>query len=88
MCVFDLWNENGQSLIDEIRDLVEVRQAHAAFPAEMEQEEYAQRREQLFDSIVNDEDIGNDIEEAVIQRRGRRVALTKTLGEANRLTDT
>eukprot|EP00973_Karenia_brevis_P075301 10461445-Karenia_brevis.AAC.1 len=49
------------------------RAAKTAFPAEMRaEEEFEEReegREELFDSIADDEDIGDDTEDVLIQER-------------------
>eukprot|EP00973_Karenia_brevis_P014147 1924216-Karenia_brevis.AAC.1 len=60
-------------LIELIQNTKIDQVAKAAFPAEMRaEEEFEEReegREEFFDAIVEDEDIGDDSEEALIQER-------------------
>ena len=71
-CYNDLYDEGvvGQ-LIAQLEDSMAQELAMTAFPAEMAQEEQLENEEEnnFLDSIVADEDIGNDVDEQLIQER-------------------
>ena len=46
-----------------------LNQARCAFPAEMEQEEAEEDRQKTFDCIADDEGVGDDVDEALLQER-------------------
>ena len=58
-----------ENLLKQISNVVADKLAKQAFPAELEQEEAEDKSEDFFDRIVDDEDIGNDEEELLIQER-------------------
>ena len=69
-CVQDLEDEaTVRVLLDQINEVKTSCDARHAFPAEMEAEEAEEREPEFFDSIEDDEDIGNDTEELLVQER-------------------
>ena len=71
-CYEDLHDE---SVVGQLLQQVEGSMAHelaiSAFPAEMAQEEQLENEDDnnFLDSIVTDEDIGDDVDEQLIQER-------------------
>ena len=72
MCVRDLWSGPGDDLLDNLNELLELRIARSAFTAEVAAEEAEERSEEPLDAIVDDEDIGLDIEDRITQEAGTR----------------
>ena len=58
-----------ERLVDRIADVAAESMAMTAFPAEMEQEGAEEKEFDFFDDIVDDEDIGDDTDEVLVQER-------------------
>eukprot|EP00973_Karenia_brevis_P082436 11426278-Karenia_brevis.AAC.1 len=72
-CVQDLDETTIGELIELINDTKIDQAAKTAFPAEMRaEEEFEERedgREEFFDAVVDDEDMGDESEEVLVQER-------------------
>ena len=67
MCVRDLWSGAADELYNELSELLELRVAKSAFVVDIAAEEAEERSEEPLDAIIDDEDIGRDIEERITQ---------------------
>ena len=67
MCIRDLWSGAADDLYNELSELLELRVAKSAFVVEIAAEEAEERSEEPLDAIIDDEDIGRDVEERTTQ---------------------
>ena len=58
-----------QELLQHLEEGISWKLASSAFPAEMAQEEALENEGDYFDAIVDDDDIGHDEDELLIQER-------------------
>ena len=69
-CIDDLQDaDEAKGLVDVISDAHETSLANTAFAGEMEAEIQDEKESRPFDEIVDDEDIGNDTAELLVQER-------------------
>ena len=86
-CINDVGAEGFEELLKQIEGAQSTAIALAAYPAEMAREEALEEDHEPLDSIVDDEDIGDDSTEAMIQEKSLLEEMPlpgRTLDEAAR----